>query len=206
MDEDTARHILARGRASRRRRVRRELRRAATAPTSNCRRRGRASAGRQAGHPAPTTTAAGTPSVVPPALGGVGAPPSLRWAAQELLVGANPAAFFYVVGTLMANVVLRGRHAGADGAVRQADARATTGAARWCSPSRRRLGCRRRHHQGDRRRRGEGHLSHRGREALHHVGRRRLRREHHPPRPGSRPRAPVPGPRACRCSSSPSSW
>ena len=42
---------------------------------------------------------------LPPALGGVGAPPSLRWAAQELLVGANPAAFFYVVGTLMANVV-----------------------------------------------------------------------------------------------------
>jgi alkylation response protein AidB-like acyl-CoA dehydrogenase len=41
----------------------------------------------------------------PPELGGVGAPPSLRWAAQELLVGANPAAFFYVVGTLMANVV-----------------------------------------------------------------------------------------------------
>ncbi|MDJ0925339.1 MAG: acyl-CoA dehydrogenase [Acidimicrobiia bacterium] len=41
----------------------------------------------------------------PPALGGVGAPNSLRWAIQELVVGANPAAFFYVVGTLMANVL-----------------------------------------------------------------------------------------------------
>ncbi len=41
----------------------------------------------------------------PADLGGVGAPPTLRWAAQELLVGANPAAFFFVVGTLMANVL-----------------------------------------------------------------------------------------------------
>jgi len=41
----------------------------------------------------------------PPALGGVGAPPSLRWAAQELMVGANPGAFFFVVGTLMGNVL-----------------------------------------------------------------------------------------------------
>jgi alkylation response protein AidB-like acyl-CoA dehydrogenase len=41
----------------------------------------------------------------PVQLGGVGAPPTLRWAAQELLVGANPAAFFFVVGTLMANVL-----------------------------------------------------------------------------------------------------
>ena len=41
----------------------------------------------------------------PAGFGGVGAPPSLRWAAQELLVGANPAAFFYVIGTAMANVI-----------------------------------------------------------------------------------------------------
>ena len=41
----------------------------------------------------------------PAGFGGVGAPPSLRWAAQELLVGANPAALFYVIGTAMANVI-----------------------------------------------------------------------------------------------------
>jgi alkylation response protein AidB-like acyl-CoA dehydrogenase len=40
-----------------------------------------------------------------PALGGVGAPPSLRWAVQELLVGANPAAYFYVSGALMSEVL-----------------------------------------------------------------------------------------------------
>lgn len=36
----------------------------------------------------------------PPELGGVAAPMSLRWAVQELLVGANPAAFL-AIGTLM---------------------------------------------------------------------------------------------------------
>jgi hypothetical protein len=36
----------------------------------------------------------------PPAYGGVAAPMSLRWAAQELLVGANPTAFLFS-GTLM---------------------------------------------------------------------------------------------------------
>lgn len=41
----------------------------------------------------------------PPELDGVAAPLSLRWAAQELLVGANPSAFLFI-GTLMA-VVLR---------------------------------------------------------------------------------------------------
>jgi alkylation response protein AidB-like acyl-CoA dehydrogenase len=40
-------------------------------------------------------------------LGGCGAPPSLRWAAQELLVGANPAVIFYVGGPLMAYVLDR---------------------------------------------------------------------------------------------------
>ena len=42
---------------------------------------------------------------LPTNLGGYGAPALLRWAAQELLVGANPAAYFYVVGTLMAKVI-----------------------------------------------------------------------------------------------------
>jgi alkylation response protein AidB-like acyl-CoA dehydrogenase len=40
-----------------------------------------------------------------PELGGFGAPPSLRWGAQELLVGANPAVYFYVTGGLMAAVL-----------------------------------------------------------------------------------------------------
>ncbi|HEX2028703.1 MAG TPA: acyl-CoA dehydrogenase [Nitriliruptorales bacterium] len=42
---------------------------------------------------------------LPPRLGGHGAPPSLRWAASELLLGANPTAFFYTTGPLMASVV-----------------------------------------------------------------------------------------------------
>ena len=42
---------------------------------------------------------------VPPALGGLGAPAMVRWAGQELLVGANPAAFFYIIGSLMAVVL-----------------------------------------------------------------------------------------------------
>jgi alkylation response protein AidB-like acyl-CoA dehydrogenase len=40
-----------------------------------------------------------------PDLGGVGAPPTIRWAAQELLYGANPSAYFYVSGALMAEVL-----------------------------------------------------------------------------------------------------
>jgi hypothetical protein len=42
-----------------------------------------------------------------PQLGGVGAPPTIRWAAQELLYGANPSAYFYVSGALMAEVLAR---------------------------------------------------------------------------------------------------
>ena len=38
-------------------------------------------------------------------LGGFGPPPSLRWAAQELLIGANPAAYFYMSNSLMAAVI-----------------------------------------------------------------------------------------------------
>ena len=40
----------------------------------------------------------------PPELDGVAAPLSLRWAAQELLVGANPSAFLFI-GTLMSVVL-----------------------------------------------------------------------------------------------------
>ncbi len=42
---------------------------------------------------------------LPQDLGGFGAPPSLRWAGNELLVGANPTAYFYTIGTLMASVI-----------------------------------------------------------------------------------------------------
>ncbi|MBW3563019.1 MAG: acyl-CoA dehydrogenase, partial [Actinobacteria bacterium] len=42
---------------------------------------------------------------LPPHLGGYGAPPSLRWAASELLLGANPTAFFYSAGALMSFVL-----------------------------------------------------------------------------------------------------
>lgn len=42
---------------------------------------------------------------LPVELGGVGAPKSLRWAAAELLLGANPALFMYVSGASFANVL-----------------------------------------------------------------------------------------------------
>jgi alkylation response protein AidB-like acyl-CoA dehydrogenase len=42
---------------------------------------------------------------VPQDLGGLGAPSQLRWACQEMLIGANPAAFFYIIGSLMAIVI-----------------------------------------------------------------------------------------------------
>jgi len=42
---------------------------------------------------------------LPEHLGGYGAPPSLRWAAGEMLSGANPAAFMYAVGPLFARIL-----------------------------------------------------------------------------------------------------
>ena len=44
---------------------------------------------------------------MPEDLGGFGAPPSLRWAVQELCSGANASAFLYVGAPLMAYVVYR---------------------------------------------------------------------------------------------------
>jgi alkylation response protein AidB-like acyl-CoA dehydrogenase len=43
---------------------------------------------------------------LPERLGGADAPPSLRWAVNELLVGANPAAHLYLLAPLMATVLL----------------------------------------------------------------------------------------------------
>jgi alkylation response protein AidB-like acyl-CoA dehydrogenase len=42
---------------------------------------------------------------LPPELGGYGAPATLRWAASELMLGANPAVFIYMSGPSMASVV-----------------------------------------------------------------------------------------------------
>ncbi|MGH3939654.1 MAG: acyl-CoA dehydrogenase [Pseudonocardiaceae bacterium] len=42
---------------------------------------------------------------LPTELGGYGAPATLRWAASELLLGANPPAFLYMAGPSMARVV-----------------------------------------------------------------------------------------------------
>lgn len=42
---------------------------------------------------------------LPEHLGGTGAPPSLRWAASELLLGANPAAFLFMSGPGFASIV-----------------------------------------------------------------------------------------------------
>ena len=44
---------------------------------------------------------------LPTELGGFGAPPSLRWAASELMLGANPAVFIYMSGPSMAYVMHR---------------------------------------------------------------------------------------------------
>jgi alkylation response protein AidB-like acyl-CoA dehydrogenase len=44
---------------------------------------------------------------VPQDLGGLGAPAMLRWAGQEMLVGANPTAYFFIIGGLMAVVIGR---------------------------------------------------------------------------------------------------
>jgi alkylation response protein AidB-like acyl-CoA dehydrogenase len=42
---------------------------------------------------------------LPENLGGYGAPPSLQWAAFELMAGANPAVCFYVLGNTMARII-----------------------------------------------------------------------------------------------------
>ena len=44
---------------------------------------------------------------LPTELGGFGAPPTLRWAASELMLGANPAVFIYMSGPSMAYVIHR---------------------------------------------------------------------------------------------------
>jgi hypothetical protein len=42
---------------------------------------------------------------LPTSLGGFGAPPSVQWAAFEMMVGANPSVCFYVLGNMMAKII-----------------------------------------------------------------------------------------------------
>lgn len=42
---------------------------------------------------------------LPEHLGGFGAPPTVRWAAFELMAGANPSVTFYVLGNVMATII-----------------------------------------------------------------------------------------------------
>jgi alkylation response protein AidB-like acyl-CoA dehydrogenase len=42
---------------------------------------------------------------LPESLGGFGAPPTVRWAAFELMAGANPAVTFYVLGNEMSTII-----------------------------------------------------------------------------------------------------
>ncbi|MDB4957268.1 MAG: butyryl-CoA dehydrogenase [Myxococcales bacterium] len=42
---------------------------------------------------------------LPESLGGFGAPPTVRWAAFELMAGANPSVCFYVLGNVMATII-----------------------------------------------------------------------------------------------------
>lgn len=44
---------------------------------------------------------------LPEHLGGLGAPPSVQWAAFELMAGANPSVCFYVLGNQMAKIIDR---------------------------------------------------------------------------------------------------
>jgi alkylation response protein AidB-like acyl-CoA dehydrogenase len=44
---------------------------------------------------------------LPESLGGTGAPPSLRWAAAELILGSNPAAYMYMTGPEFGSILER---------------------------------------------------------------------------------------------------
>ncbi|MBA3453494.1 MAG: acyl-CoA dehydrogenase family protein, partial [Deltaproteobacteria bacterium] len=42
---------------------------------------------------------------LPENLGGFGAPPTVQWAAFEMMAGANPSVTFYILGTMMAKII-----------------------------------------------------------------------------------------------------
>ena len=124
---------------------------------------------------------------LPEHLGGTGAPPSLRWAASEMMLGSNPAAFMFMSGPGFAAIL---DHLGNDDQKRwaAADDREALGRDDGADRARRRLRRGRRPRQGLRQRRR--HLAHRGRQAVHHVRRARHDRQHRAPRAGP--------PRGCR--------
>ena len=139
---------------------------------------------------------------LPADLGGQATPPSIQWAVNELITGANPAAYMYAAGPKFATVLwLNGtardrriaqimveRLWGATMVLTEPDAGSDVGAGRTRAIP-----------QPD----GSWHLG--GRQAVHHLRRARPDREHHASgagaagrcRGGRRSRAP----RGCRCSS-----
>ena len=75
-------------------------------------------------------------SELPEKLGGYGAPPTVQWAAFEQMAGANPAICFYLLGNRRDE-----DHRATSAPSRRSAATCrtcstSTGAARWCSPSR----------------------------------------------------------------------
>ena len=105
----------------------------------------------------------------------------VQWAAAELILGSNPAAFMYLAGPSFAAVRPPQRHRRAE-ALGRADDRPRLGRHDGAHRARRGIRRGRRPHQGGAA--GRRQLARRGREALHHLGRARPHREHHAPRAG----------------------
>ena len=66
---------------------------------------------------------------IPAELGGTVVPASLRWAAEEMVLGANPAVHMYASGMSFSDTALRARHRGPE-EVGPADGGASGGARR----------------------------------------------------------------------------
>ena len=79
-------------------------------------------------------TASAGPCDLPAELGGTVAPPSLRWAVNEMILGANPAIYMYACGSAFAQHPAQPRHRRAE-AARPARWSTSSGARRWSSPS-----------------------------------------------------------------------
>ena len=67
---------------------------------------------------------------LPVELGGTVVPPSLRWAIQEFVLGANPAVHMYTCGYSFAHTMLP--HGTPDQQALGALVATTAGAGRWC--------------------------------------------------------------------------
>ena len=142
---------------------------------------------------------------LPAELGGTVAPRSLHWAIAELILGANPAIWMYSSGASMAHALWRLGTPEQKEFARLAIDRKWTSTMALTEPDAGSGRGRRWAHQGhcaERR-----HVAHRGRQAVHPPAPSMTwQREHLPP--GARPPRgePVPAPRACPCSSCPSTW